>query len=153
MPDKQLLERWRDALLFSMLLNTLHYLGWKNIDDFENNFDDLQIKINLRISDLKQRTKGLEQNLMVFYYKVCPAFKKVMKQLAEKNFDTLAVQGQIIYKSPWGYSYVQSVNKINDFTLVRPGFMWDDVKEDYIKHSPDEIYLPLRLSSFICTDL
>ncbi|MGJ1204605.1 hypothetical protein [Sphingobacterium lactis] len=147
---------WKDGEMhyfFSMLLNTLHYLGWKNIDDFENNFDDLQIKINLRISDLKQRTKGLEQNLMVFYYKVCPAFKKVMKQLAEKNFDTLAVQGQIIYKSPWGYSYVQSVNKINDFTLVRPGFMWDDVKEDYIKHSPDEIYLPLRLSSFICTDL
>ena len=77
----------------------------------------------------------------------------MIEQIEDKNFDTSAVNGQIIYKSPWGYSYVQYVNKTNDFTLIRPGFMWDYDKEDYIKHSPDEIYLPLKLSSFICTDL
>ena len=77
----------------------------------------------------------------------------MIKQLADKNFDTSAVQGQIIYKSPWGYSYVHSVTKTNDFTLIRPGFLWDDAKSDYMKHSPDEIYLPLKLQSFICTDL
>ena len=77
----------------------------------------------------------------------------MIKRLADKNFDTSAVQGQIIYKSPWGYSYVHSVTKTNDFTLIRPGFMWDDNKADYVKHSPDEIYKPLKLTSLICLDI
>jgi hypothetical protein len=149
-------NRWKENELhyfFSMLLNTLHYLGWKDVEDFNNNFGELKTKITHRISELKHRASGLEQNLETFYRKVCPAFKKVIKQLADKNFDTSAVQGQIIYKSPWGYSYVHSVTKTNDFTLIRPGFLWDDAKSDYMKHSPDEIYLPLKLQSFICTDL
>lgn len=149
-------NRWKENELhyfFSMLLNTLHYLGWKDVEDFNNNFGEMKTKITLRISELKHRANGLEQNLQIFYRKVCPAFKKVIKQLADKNFDTSAVQGQIIYKSPWGYSYVHSVTKTNDFTLIRPGFLWDDDKADYMKHSPDEIYLPLKLPSFICTDL
>jgi len=149
-------NRWKENELhyfFSMLLNTLHYLGWKDVEDFNNNFGEMKTKITHRISELKHRANGLEQNLEIFYRKVCPAFKKVIKQLADKNFDTSAVQGQIIYKSPWGYSYVHSVTKTNDFTLIRPGFLWDDDKADYMKHSPDEIYLPLKLPSFICTDL
>lgn len=149
-------NRWKENELhyfLSMLLNTLHYLGWKDVEDFNNNFSELKIKISHRISELKHRASGLEQNLETFYRKVCPAFKKVLKQLAAKNFDTSAVHGQIIYKSPWGYCYVYSVTKTNDFTLIRPGFLWDDDKADYMKHSPDEIYLPLKLPSFICTDL
>lgn len=149
-------NRWKENELhyfFSMLLNTFHYLGWKDVEDFNKNFGELKTKITHRISELKQRANGLEQNLETFYRKVCPAFKKVIKQLADKNFDTSAVQGQIIYKSPWGYCYVHSVTKTNDFTLIRPGFLWDDAKSDYMKHSPDEIYLPLKLQSFICTDI
>lgn len=149
-------NRWKENELhyfFSMLLNTFHYLGWKDVEDFNNNFGELKTKITHRISELKQRANGLEQNLETFYRKVCPAFKKVIKKLADKNFDTSAVQGQIIYKSPWGYCYVHSVTKTNDFTLIRPGFLWDDAKSDYMKHSPDEIYLPLKLQSFICTDI
>ena len=149
-------NRWKDDELhyfFTMVLNALHYLGCKNADGFNNNFAELKIKINSRTSELKNRTKGFEKNLELFYGKLCPSFIKVIKQIEDKNFDTSAVQGQIIYKSPWGYSYVQSVTKTNDFSLIRPGFMWDDYKKDYIKHSPDEIYLPLKLTSFICTDL
>lgn len=149
-------NRWKENELhyfFSTLLNTLHYLGWKDVEDFNNNFGDLKTKITHRISELKHRASGLEQNAETFYVKVCPAFKKVIKQLADKNFDTSAFRGQIIYKSPWGYSYVHSVTKTNDFTLIRPGFLWDDAKSDYMKYSPDEIYLPLKLQSFICTDL
>jgi hypothetical protein len=149
-------NRWKENELhyfFSMLLNTLHYLGWKDVENFNSNFGELKIKVSHRISELKHRASGLEQNLETFYRKVCPAFKKVIKQLADKNFDTSAVNGQIIYKSPWGYCYVHSVTKTNDFTLIRPGFLWDDAKSDYMKHSPDEIYLPLKLQSFICTDL
>ena len=149
-------NRWKDNELhyfYSMSLNTLHYLGCKNVDDFNSNFGELKTKIIHRISELKQRSNGLEQNLEIFYRKVCPAFKNVLKQLVDKNFDTLAVQGQIIYKSPWGYCYVHSVTKTNDFTLVRPGFLWDKRKAEYLKHSPDEIYSSLKLPSFICTDL
>jgi hypothetical protein len=149
-------NRWKENELhyfYSMLLNTLHYLGWKDVDDFNSNFGELKAKIIHRISELKQRANGLEQNLEIFYRRVCPAFKKVLKQLGDKNFDTSAVHGQIIYKSPWGYCYVHSVTKTNDFTLIRPGFLWDDGKAEYMKHSPDEIYLPLKLQSFICTDL
>jgi hypothetical protein len=149
-------NRWKENELhyfYSMLLNTLHYLGWKDVDDFNSNFGELKAKIIHRISELKQRANGLEQNLEIFYRRVCPAFKKVLKQLGDKNFDTSAVHGQIIYKSPWGYCYVHSVTKTNDFTLIRPGFLWDNGKAEYMKHSPDEIYLPLKLQSFICTDL
>jgi hypothetical protein len=149
-------NRWKENELhyfFSMLLNTLHYLGWKDVEDFNNNFVELKTKITHRISELNHRASGLEQNLDRFYKKVCPAFTKVIKQLADKNFDSSAVQGQIIYKSPWGYCYVHSVSKSNDFTLIRPGFLWDDNKADYMKHSPDEFYLPLKLQSLICTDL
>ena len=149
-------NRWKDDELhyfFTMALNALHYLGCRNVDDFNSNFVELKSKINIRISELKNRTKGFEKNLEIFYERLCPSFIKVIEQIEDKNFDTSAVNGQIIYKSPWGYSYVQYVNKTNDFTLIRPGFMWDYDKEDYIKHSPDEIYLPLKLSSFICTDL
>lgn len=149
-------NRWKENELhyfYSMLLNTLHYLGWKDVDDFNSNFGELKAKIIHRISELKQRANGLEQNLEIFYRRVCPVFKKVLKQLGDKNFDTSAVHGQIIYKSPWGYCYVHSVTKTNDFTLIRPGFLWDDGKAEYMKHSPDEIYLPLKLQSFICTDL
>lgn len=149
-------NRWKDNELhyfYSMLLNTLHYLGWKDVEYFNNNFDELKNKIIHRISVLKHKASELEQNLDKFYRKVFPAFKKVIKQLADKNFDTSAVQGQIIYKSPWGYCYVHSVTRTNEFTLIRPGFMWDDAKSDYIKHCPDEIYLPVKLQSFICIDI
>jgi hypothetical protein len=149
-------NRWKENELhyfYTMLLNTLHYLGWKDVEDFNNNFGELKTKITHRISELKHRASGLEQNLETFYRKVCPTFKKVIIRIADKNFDTLAVQGQIIYKSPWGYSFVHSVTKTNYFTLIRPGFLWDDDKADYMKHSPDDIYLPLKLQSFICTDL
>ena len=116
-------NRWKENELhyfFSMLLNTLHYLGWKDVENFNSNIGELKIKISHRISELKHRASGLEQNLETFYKKICPAFKKVIKQLADKNFDTSAVNGQIIYKSPWGYCYIHSVTKTNEFTLIRP---------------------------------
>ncbi len=149
-------NRWKENELhyfYTMLLNALHYLGWKNPEDFNNNFDELKTKITHRISELKHRASGFKQNLKLFYSKVCPAFTKVLKKLADKNFDSSAVQGQIIYKSPWGYCYVHSVTNTNDFTLIRPGFKWDDNKSDYMKHIPDEIYKPLKLTSLICLDL
>lgn len=149
-------NRWKDDELlyfFTMALNALHYLGSRNTDDLNNYFGEVKIKINKRNAELKHRTKDFEKNVEIFYSRLCPAFIKVIERIEKKNFDTSAVVGQIIYKSPWGYCYVQSVTKTNDFTLVRPGFMWDYDKENYLKHSPDEMYLPLKLPYFICTEL
>lgn len=131
----------------------MHYLGWKVKDNFNNYLDELFSKITLRIYDLKYKVSSLDQNLAVFQKKVCPSFNKVITRIAEKNFDSVALKGQIIYKSPWGYCYVHSITKTNEFTLVRPGFLWDKKKADYLKHSADEIYSPLKISSFICIDL
>jgi hypothetical protein len=147
---------WRDNelhYLHSMLLNALHNLGWKDVQDFSNNFSEMKKKILHRISELKHRANGLEENQKRFFERVCPAFRKVIKKISDKDFDTTASQGQIIYKSPLGYCYVHSVTMANDFTLIRPGFLWDDKKEDYFKHTPDEIYLPLKLPKFICINL
>ena len=55
----------------------------------------------------------------------------------------------LIYKSPWGYCYVTEVSKQNDFTLIRPGFLCVDNIGDYIMHSDEEVFRPLKLGSFI----
>ena len=62
-------NRWKDDELhyfFTMALNALHYLGCRNVDDFNSNFVELKSKINIRISELKNRTKGFEKNLEIF---------------------------------------------------------------------------------------
>jgi len=149
-------NRWKEDELHyrnTMLLNTLHYLGWKDIEEFESNFSNLIKAIDQKISELKHRTNGIEENLKRFIRIVCPAFKSVITRRANLDFDKTAIKGQLIYSSLVGYCYIQSVTKTNDFTLIRPGFMWDDKQEDYLKHRPDEVYSPLKLSSFICIDL
>jgi len=149
-------NRWNESELqyfFTMSLNSLHYLGWKDIADFDSNYGILKENIRRRVSELKHRASGLEENLELFYQRICPAFRKVLTRIKEKDFDVSGSKGQIIYKSPFGYCYVDSVSKSNDFTLIRPGFLWDDEQQDFLRHSPDEIYSPVRLNSLICVDL
>ncbi len=57
----------------------------------------------------------------------------------------MAEKGQIIYKSPWGYCFVKEVSKQNEFSLIRPGFIWDDKHGDFIMHSNDEVYRAIPL--------
>ncbi len=145
-------NRWKENELhyfLSMLLNTLHYLGWKDVDDFNNNYDELKNKIHHRISELKHRASGFEQNLETFYRKVCPAYKTAMVKRSNKNFDDSAHAGEIIYSSIVGYCYVHSVNKAKEYFLIRPGFCWDDSHNEYIKHRADEVYKPLKLNTLI----
>ena len=148
--------RWRGEelpYLYTMLLNALHYLGWKDVNGFDSNFVDLKKGIAKRISELKYRATTLEEVKGRFYKNICPAFRTVIKNRENKKFDTTAKQGQFIYSSIVGYCLVHSVSKTNDFTLIRPGFLWDDEKEDYLRHRADEIYSPLKLPSFICVNL
>lgn len=136
--------------LNSLLLNALHYLGWNNIKDFNAHFSDIESKILRRVSELKHTASGIKENQTRFFEKICPSFRTVIERVAEKDFDSSAFQGQMIYKSPWGYCFIKSVSNSNEFTLIRPGFMWDENSEDYLKYRPDEIYSPLKLKAFIC---
>ena len=65
----------------------------------------------------------------------------------------MAEKGKLIYKSPWGYCLVKNVSKQNEFTLIRPGFLWDNKLCDFIMHSNDEVYRPIPIKSFILLDI
>ena len=57
-------NRWKEnemQYLFSLLLNTLHYLGWKDFNNFNDNVVELKIKIDNRISELKQDPANLNK--------------------------------------------------------------------------------------------
>ncbi|MEI6678265.1 MAG: hypothetical protein WCL21_06640 [Mariniphaga sp.] len=149
-------NHWKENELpyfHTMLLNTLHYLGFKENAGSAENFNQLKCNIDKKISELKHKVNGIDENIVRFYEKICPAFHQVVYKIALKEFDTSAFKGQIIYKSPWGYCFVHSVFRSNKFALIRPGFIWDEDKKDYLKHSQDAIYSPLTIPSFICVDL
>jgi hypothetical protein len=139
--------------LDSLLLNAMHYLGWKDAVCSDNKFNEFKSGINERITELKHRAIGLNDNIERFFFKICPAFEQVIKKLADKKFDTSATKGSLIYKSPWGYCYVQSVDFPNKYTLIRPGFLWDKEIGDYLKYRPTEVYTPMELNSFILIDI
>lgn len=138
---------------YSLLFNTMHYLGWKDAVNDTTKCDDFKSEIGKRIAELKHRASGLQDNIDRFFNKVCPSFLKVILQLNNRSFDTYAGNGNIIYKSPWGYCYVKTKMPPNKYTLVRPGLLWDEGLHDYVKFRPTEVYLPMELNSFICVDI
>ncbi|MCX6304399.1 MAG: hypothetical protein NT040_05490 [Bacteroidetes bacterium] len=149
-------NRWNEKELnyfYTMLLNSLHCFGWKAIEPFDFNINRIKEKINNSVSELKHRSSGLDENLERFFNRALPVFREVIQKITNKEFNVEAIKGQFLYKSPFGFCYVDSVNKPNEFILVRPGFIWDNDKEEYIRHSTDEIYTPIKLSSFISIDL
>lgn len=144
--------RWKEEelrYLKSLLLNCLHYLGDKTPTGFSSIWATLKKDIAIKASSLKHQSSLLKENTEWFERKAVPAFYQTITQLEKKQFETQASKGQIIYKSPWGYCYVKEVSKHNDFTLIRPGFLWDENIGDYSMHSDDEVFRPLRLGSFI----
>jgi hypothetical protein len=148
--------KWReieDHYFKTLLLNALHHLGEKTILGFDALWPELQRSITDKISSLKFPSSSVHENRIWFENKILPAFRKAIRKLDDKNFDTTAGRGQLIYKSPWGYCYVKDVSRNNDFTLIRPGFMWDNEIGDFIMHSNDEVYRPLRLPYFIQVEI
>lgn len=144
--------RWRESelpYLNTTLLNCLHYLGDKTPTGFNELWKDLYHSITKRSNSLKYLSGNGENNWNWFEHRIVRAFKKTLKQLEAKQFDFQSSKGTILYKSPWGYCFVKEVTKENDFTLSRPGFWWDDESQDFIKHTDDEVYRPLRLPQFI----
>lgn len=145
-------NRWKESeehYVKTMILNCLHYLSDRNPEKFNTMLPALRKGIAEKIESLKYPSNMLKENLNWFEKKIIPAYLRTIRQLQAKDFDTIAEKGQLIYKSPWGYCLVKDVSKQNEFTLIRPGFLWDDKLGDFIMHSNDEVYHPITLNSFI----
>ncbi len=148
-------NNWLDKEMhyfYSLILNTMHYLGWKDVVNNVEKYHEFKAEIKNRINELKHRATSLPENTERFFRKIFPAFAKVIVKISEKKFDKYAVEGNIIYKSPWGYCYVKSVTPPNRYTLIRPGFLWDTEQKDYLKARPTEVYVPIDLPYFIRLD-
>lgn len=144
--------RWKETeekYLKCVLLNTLHYLGDRNPVIFREKLSDMYDSLKERKSKLTYQSPIYMHNFNLFSTRAVPAFLRTIDKLETLNFDQKAEKGDVIYKSPWGYCHVKYVSNANDFTLVRPGFMWDNEMGEFINHCGDELYRQLRLSSFI----
>ena len=144
--------RWKESEIHyfnSMVLNCLHYLSDRNPESFNDLLPLLKKGIRDKIRALKYPSVFLSENLEFFETDIVSAYFKTIKQLAKKEFETIGERGKMIYKSPWGYCFVRDISKQNEFTLIRPGFIWDDKQGDFIMHNDDEIYKPLLLTTFI----
>jgi len=141
--------------LKTLLLNSLHYLGWTSTTDIDKNLTILIEQVNEKAKNLKQTTRNLEEQLSYFENQVCKAFTRATKNRENKNFADKADKGQIIYSSiaGVGYCYVVSATKQNEYCLARPGFNWNDQENEYINHFGDKIYRPLPLAKMTIIDL
>lgn len=144
--------RWKESEAHyakCMLLNCLHYLGYRNSNTFEREYPLLKKGVSEKAELLKHKAPLFQDNLNWFEKRILPAFKYTISKLERKEFDTTAAKGSIIYKSPWGYCLAKDISKHNEFTLIRPGFLWDDHLGDFVMHSNDEVYHPIPLKQFI----
>src|SRR5690606_31433912 len=132
-----------------LLLNCLHYLGYRNSTTFVKEYPLLKNRVSEKSELLKYKAPLFQDNLNWFEKRILPAFNSTILKLESKNFDTTAAKGSIIYKSPWGYCWAKDISKQNEFTLIGPGFLWDDHLGDFVMHSKDEVYRPIALKQFI----
>ncbi len=146
-------ERNEQHYFYTMCLNTLHYLGWRDSFDFEKNYPDLSQDVTEKISNLKFRAKKLDENWLIFQSRICFMFLAINKRRESKAFNTGAVKGQILYSSLVGYCYIKDIPKANEFILIRPGFLWDEDKFDFVRHQPNDEYRPLPIKNYITINI
>lgn len=141
--------------LKTLLLNSLHYLGWTSTTDIDKNLTVLIEQVKEKAKNLKQVTRDLDEQLSYFENKVCNAFRSATQNRENRNFADKADKGQIIYSSiaGVGYCYVVSATAQNEYCLARPGFNWNDQENEYINHFGDKVYRPLPLRSMTVIDL
>jgi hypothetical protein len=139
----------------TLLLNSLHYLGWTSFSELDDKLNTLVEQLNDKVKRLKQPASTLKSQLDYFVHQMCDAFKHSLIKREKKNFANSAREGQIIYSSiaKVGYCYVISVTSKNEYCLARPGFDWSDQGSEYINHFGDTIYNPLSLNGMIIVDV
>lgn len=141
--------------LKTLLLNTLHYLGWTSTTDIDKNLNTLIEQVKEKAKNLKQATRNLDTQLDYFAYQVCNAFRRSTQNRENGRFADRADKGQIIYSSIAGVGYccVVSTTRQNEYCLARPGFNWNDQENEFINHFGDKIYRPLPLPRMTIVDL
>lgn len=141
--------------LKTLLLNTLHYLGWSTSEELNENLEILIAQVKEKSRQLKQTIRNLNVQLDFFSDSVCNAYKRSTQKRENGLFVDKAERGQIIYSSiaGVGYCYVVSVTKQNEYCLARPGFDWNVKEKEYINHFGDAVYKPLPLRKMIIVDL
>jgi|GEM_PF-584187 len=138
---------------YTLLLNTLHYLGDKNPSTINSLIRTVIAQLDTKIASLKHQSTNLSENVERFKSRIIPTFQNSLVRLHNMDFDSKTSRGKIIYKSPWGYCFVKGVTSKNYFTLVRPGFLWDEKQDDFVCYLANEIYKPINLPFFIEVDL
>ena len=148
--------RWKESeedYTKCMLLNCLHYLSYRNSNTFDKEHSLLKTSIYEKAELLKQKASIFQDNLSWFENRILPVFNYTISKLERQDFDTTAAKGSIIYKSPWGYCLAYNISNQNEFTLIRPGFLWSNQIGDFAKHSNDEVYHPIPLKQFIIVNI
>jgi hypothetical protein len=144
---------WRENELHylnTLLFNTLHCLITKDLLYFKTYLPSLIEGVKNKSLLLKHRSNRFDVNLDHFVNVICPAYQNAALKRDNKEFDTDANPGNIIYSSFVGYAYVQSsrsVSSFSEFKLMRPGFAWNEKAEDYLMDSV------VRIPKFILVNL
>jgi hypothetical protein len=144
--------KWKDEELpyfNTMMLNSLHYFGEKDPDKFIEMLPILLRAVTLKVTSLNHPIDIISNNYEWFEKRIIPAFHNTILHLSAKTFDYISNKGHIIYKSPWGYCYVKDILRQNQYTLVRPGFLWDKSSREFTLYDTNKIYNPIKLESFI----
>lgn len=141
--------------LKTLLLNSLHYLGWTSTKEIDKNLTFLIEQVKEKAKYLKRVTRILDEQLSYFENNVCNAFRHATRNRENKIFSNKANKGQIIYSSiaGVGYCYVSKVLKSNEYYLSRPGFKWVEKEKEFINPIGDKIYNPIPLTSMILINL
>ena len=72
--------------LKTLLLNSLHYLGWSSTTDIDKNLTTLIGQVREKAKNLKQTTRNLDTQLDYFENQVCNAFRRATQNRENKNF-------------------------------------------------------------------
>lgn len=141
--------------LKTLLLNSLHYLGWTTSENLDQNLEILITEVKTKSRQLKRTTQNFNAQLDFFSDSICNAYKCSTQKRECGNFAEKAEKGQIIYSSiaGVGYCYVISSTKQNEYCLARPGFDWNPKENEYINHFGDSVYRPLPLKKMIIINL
>lgn len=147
---------WNDdekSYFKTLILNTLHYLGWRSTVELDENLDTLILEVRDKVGQLKHHSGNIAYQLNYFVNRVCIAFRQSTYKRENKRFVSRANKGQIVYSgfAKAGYCYIVSVNNENEYCLARPGF--ERHGDEYISHFGDAVYRPLRLPHLTVVDL
>ncbi|NBB19077.1 hypothetical protein GVN20_06905 [Runella sp. CRIBMP] len=129
----------------TLLLNTLHSLGWRTAKEHESGVQNLKTFLKERLDSLKKRQNCFQANEAFFLQEIIPAYLVSITKREKKEFETNAQLNQIIYTSYTGYCSIlrKTSSQPIEYTLSKPGFPWNNKQQNFCFKDP------IKLSSFV----